>query len=496
MSFGDKILFKNGNFDLYHGEHMGLVGENGTGKSTLMKILLDKILADTGSVQWEKNIQIGYIDQYLKSEGNITVYEYLKKAFTEDFKLERKLNKLYEDLSKNYKESTLTKIGVLQDQLDNRDFYKLETKVDKIARGLGINAFGLDSYLDNLSGGQQSKVILARLLLEKSEVLLLDEPTNFLDQEHISWLISYLKDFKGAFIVISHNIDFLNQISDCILDIEFSHIKKYYGDYKKFLELKKEYRENYIREYKSQQSHIKKTEDYIRKNKAGVNSKMARGRQKQLDRVQRIERPKTSKKLQFEFDTTGKTSSIDLIDLKVGYEKPLFPKLNLKVGQKEKVAISGFNGVGKSTLLKTIINEIRPLGGNVILAKDSSIGYYEQDLKFKDYGQNALEILKDEYPKIKTETLRRFLSQYGIEDKDLNQPISTLSGGEQAKIKLCILGLTPRNLLILDEPTNHLDKDTKQALALALENYQGSVILVSHEKSFYQNWVNKVYNIG
>jgi len=494
--FGEKLLFRESSFDLYKGEHMGLVGENGAGKSTLMKILLGEELADEGSIKWQKDIKIGYIDQYLKSEGNISVYDYLKIAFKEDFDKERRLNSLYEDLAVDYSEALMEKIGRLQEELETRDFYNIETAIDRVILGLGIQSFGAQTKLENLSGGQQSKVILARLLLEKSDVLLLDEPTNFLDHEHVLWLIDYLRDFKGAFIVISHNLSFLNEITNCICDIEFNEIKKYHGNYDKFIRLKEEYRQNYLKNYSSQQEYIKKTEEYIRRNKAGVNSRMARGRQKQLDRVDRLDPPSQRKKPELKFELSSSNNArLELKKLEVGYDYPLLPALNLIVDPGEKVVISGFNGIGKSTLLKTIVGDLDSLAGQIDFSYDIKIGYFEQEIDWSNSEMTALEVVKTYYPKMKTEEVRRSLNRCGVESKDLNQSLDSLSGGEQSKVKLCIMLLKKYNLIILDEPTNHLDKETKDSLQRALIDYPGSVILVSHEKDFYESWIDKVYAI-
>lgn len=496
VSFGDKNLFNNGNFDIYKGEHVGLVGENGAGKSTLMKILLNEELPDDGEVIWQKNTKIGYIDQFLKSEGAITVYEYLQSAFKEDFELEKKLNKLYEEMGENYSDALMNKVSQLQDLLEINGFYNIESKIDKVVLGLGISAFGTDTPLNKLSGGQQSKIILARLLLENSDVLLLDEPTNFLDYDHVVWLTEYLKNFDGTFLVISHDVDFLDAITTSILDIEFAMIKKYHGNYNKFLRLKKEYKEGYLKSYEAQQEHIKKTEAYIRKNKAGVNSKMARGRQKQLNRLERIDKPGSSRKPDIVFANPSPIGHLKLHNLSVGYNKALLPDFNLSIEAGDKVVITGFNGIGKSTLLKTIVKEINPISGHIKYSKDINIGYYEQDLKWENENLTALEIVCNQFYKLKPEQIRKHLNKCGIESKDLTQPIHTLSGGEQSKVKLCILILKNPNMIILDEPTNHLDKETKDNLKEALIKYEGTVILVSHEKSFYEDWVDKVYKIG
>ncbi len=496
-SFGEKLLFTDSSFNLFKGEHMGLVGENGAGKSTLMKILLEEEVPSNGEVIWQRNIKIGYIDQYLKSEEDITIYEYLQTAYKEDFELEKRLNEMYEKLAEDYTESLMNRIGNIQETLEVNGFYTIDAKIDKVITGLGIDNFGKNTKLNNLSGGQHSKVILAKLLLENSDILLLDEPTNFLDVGHIEWLIEYLTGFEGAFIVISHNIDFLNKITNCICDIDLLNIKKYYGNYNKFLKLKEEYKKNYIKSFNVQQEYIKKTEEYIRRNKAGVNSKMARGRQKQLDRVERID-PPTKKRpphISFEIAAT-ESASITVKDLEVGYDFSLLPKLNMTINTGEKIVISGFNGIGKSTLLKTITGNLEKISGYIKISDFAEIGYYEQELIWKDNNLTALEIVSEHYPKLKIEKIRRELNSAGIEAKDLTQPIKTLSGGEQSKVKLCILMLKRYNILIFDEPTNHLDKETKKALREAIENFPGAVILVSHEADFYEGLVDKVYKIG
>ena len=495
--FRDKELFEDASFELYKGEHMGLVGENGAGKSTLFRLLLNEILPDDGEIIWQKNIKIGYIKQHLKSD-NISVLEYLKEAYKEEFDIEKELNKMYEEIAQDYDEKLLNKIGKYQEELEKREFYQIESEIDKVIVGLGINSFGENKLLSELSGGQQTKVIIAKLLLEKSDVLLLDEPTNFLDDNHIKWLSEYLSNFKGTFIVISHNIEFLESVTNTIIDIEFQDIKKYHGDYNKFLRLKDEYKRNYIRSYEMQQVHIKKTEEFIRRNKAGVNSKIARGRQKQLDRVDRLTPPSESKTANFDFSYFNGVFENTLIvkDLEVGYDYSLLPPLNFRIQTGEKVAITGFNGIGKSTLLKTLYGEIEKIDGSFKFSKDHKIGYYEQELNWKDPSLNPLEIIRDEFPRLKTERIRRELTKCGIESKDLEQAVGTLSGGEQSKVKICRLILKEYNFLFLDEPTNHLDKETKEVLQRAIVNFEGTVILVCHERDFYEDFIDREFKIG
>ncbi len=496
--FQDKILFDNSSFNLYKGEHMGIVGENGVGKSTLLKILIGDILPDSGDIKWQNNIKIGYIDQYLKTENDMTIIEFLKLAYINEYRIEEELNELYEKMTVDYDEKIMNRVSTLQNKLESSGFYSITENIDKIIIGLGINSIGKDKLLSQLSGGQQTKVVLAKLLLEQSDLLLLDEPTNFLDDNHIEWLVEYLNSYPNSFMVISHNLEFLKRITNCILDIEFKDIKKYHGNYIEYLKLKDEYKKNYIKSYSLQQIEIKRTEEFIRKNKAGVNSKIARGRQKQLDRVERIKAPSTTKKPHFKFylDNHTPLADIEIKNLKIGYNYQLLPELNLKINSKEKIVITGFNGIGKSTLLKTIIGEIDKLSGIIKYSRDINIGYYEQELHWKDDNLTALEILSNHYPNTKKEIIRRELSRFGISTKDLDQPINTLSGGEQSKVKLCKLTLNHYNMIIMDEPTNHLDKDTKEALQNALLSFDGTIILVSHEKEFYADWIDRVYKIG
>lgn len=266
-TFGDKQLYKDASFDLYKGEHMGIVGQNGTGKSTLIKILLKEILPDKGIIKWQNNITIGSLDQYAIVDEKKTIFDYLRTAFENLYQIEHDLGKLYEQMAEQYTESILNKVSKYQELLEERNFYGIDSTIQKVASGLGINAMGMESQLKNLSGGQRAKVILAKLLLQNPEILILDEPTNFLDKEHVEWLSEYLQTFKGAFIIVSHDFDFLEKVTTCICDIEFNTIRKYKGNYSSFLKQKGELREEYIRQYNAQQKEIKKLEEYIAKNK-------------------------------------------------------------------------------------------------------------------------------------------------------------------------------------------------------------------------------------
>ncbi|MBM7587495.1 ATPase subunit of ABC transporter with duplicated ATPase domains [Bacillus pakistanensis] len=497
-SFIDKTLYENAFFDLYKGEHMGIVGQNGSGKSTLLKILLEEIIPDKGSVKWQSDIQIGHLDQYAEINENDTISEYLITAFTDLFELEKRMNKLYQESAVTGENDLLRQAAEYQEQLEASDFYSLDSRIHKIVYGLGINSIGINRTIQGLSGGQRAKVILAKLLLEKPEVLLLDEPTNFLDKEHIEWLSNYLMVFDGAFIVVSHDYDLLEKIATCICDIEFGTIKKYHGKYSDFLRQKGHLRKDYIRQFHAQQKKIEKTEEYIRRNIAGVNSRIAQGRRKQLERMERITPPEFIHQPSIRFRelplSTQKVLSVD--DLEVGYDSSLLPKINFSVLGGQKLVITGFNGVGKSTLLKTLVRHIPAISGEFRFGEQIKIGYYEQDLAWENEVMTPIEIISEQFPKLSIKEVRHQLAQCGLKDTNVSQAIHTLSGGEQSKVKLCCLLLSPCNFLILDEPTNHLDSEAKKALQFALVQFSGSILLVSHEEKFYREWVDDVLNIS
>ena len=498
-SFGDKILYKNASFELFKGEHMGIVGENGAGKTTLLDSLCGKIIPDVGEIRVQRGIKLGYLDQHAKINTDISIFEYLKTAFNELYEIDNKLKKIYEDMGQDSSEEVLNKASDYQSLLVNRGFYEIESNILKVADGLGINSFGMDSKLKNLSGGQRAKVILAKLLLENPDVLLLDEPTNFLDTNHIIWLTDYLKNFKNAFVVISHDFEFLDKITNCICNIEFNNIKKYSGNFSKFIKNKEMNKISYEREFKAQQKEINKLETYIQKNKVRASTaRQAKSRQKILDKMDRLVAPKDLEKPHFIFKSMPISSGKAMIvkNLEVGYNnKALLPKINLEILNGEKIAVVGFNGIGKSTLLKTLLGIIPPIKGYSWKFDTTHIGYFEQELIWEDDTLSPLEIIQDKFPKLSQKYIRSYLDKCAISSKEVLEPIRFLSGGEQAKVKLCILMLTDSNFLILDEPTNNLDVLAKDALKDQLKLWEGTLILVSHDKQFYGDICKKVIDI-
>ena len=496
-SFGENTLYKSANFTLNKGEHIGVVGQNGTGKSTLIKICAKQILPDHGRIIWQPGITIGYLDQYAEIDYTLTMKEFLKSAFQKLYDIEDKMMKLYEKAAEGDNKS-MELAARYQEQLEIHDFYSIDTMIECVVHGLGLSAIGLERSVAEMSGGQRAKVILAKLLLEKSDILLLDEPTNFLDKEHVLWLAEYLADLENAFLVVSHDYNFLDKIANRICDIDNDTITKYYGTYSEFLRKKTLLREDYIRQYTAQQKEIKKTEEFIRRNIAGRKSKMARGRQKQLDRMEKMEaldQKEIIPHFGFRKLPLTNTEHLKVKHLSVGYHYPVLSGIEFSVQGGQKVVITGFNGIGKSTLLKTLVGQISAIQGEFKFSDQVTIGYYEQDLSWEERDWSPIQIVSNVHPEMVTKDVRKHLAMCGISGKHAMQAIGTLSGGEQAKVKICLLTLTTCNFLILDEPTNHLDVQAKDSLKKALMNFDGTVLLVSHEEEFYREWTQKVINI-
>lgn len=496
-SFGDNLLFKEAELSLNKGEHVGIVGQNGAGKSTLIKICTEQVIPDTGQVVWHPKVTFGYLDQYAGIDKEVTVKDFLKSAFLDLYTVEEKMNRLYSRAA-NGEAEVLELAARYQELLERKDFYSIDSHIEQVAAGLGLVSIGLDRPIEQMSGGQRAKVILAKLLLEKPDVLLLDEPTNFLDKEHITWLAGYLASLENAFLVISHDYGFLEKIATRICDIDNQKITKYYGTYSEFLKKKTLLREDYVRQYSAQQKEIKKTEEFIRRNIAGRKSKMARGRQKQLDRMEKMDALEQKEiKPVFNFARLPLTAveHLTVKHLAVGYHYPVLSNLNFSVKGGQKVVITGFNGIGKSTLIKTLVQQIPALQGNFSFSEQVELGYYEQDLAWEDGSRTPIQIVSDAYPSLLIKEVRKHLACCGISSKHAIQEIATLSGGEQAKVKMCLLTIKPCNFLIMDEPTNHLDRQAKESLQSALAEFPGTVLLVSHEEAFYRNWVQRIINI-
>jgi ATPase subunit of ABC transporter with duplicated ATPase domains len=498
--FGGRRILENASFRLLKGEHVGLVGANGEGKTTFLNIITGKLMPDQGRIEWCNRITTGYLDQHTVLEKGKTIREVLREAFQYMFDLEQEMLSLYEkmaDASENELNVMMEDVGEIQSTLEYNGFYSIDAKIEEVANGLGLGSIGLDRQVDQLSGGQRSKVLLTKLLLQNPMIMILDEPTNFLDDNHIAWLKNYLKNYENSFILVSHDIPFLNDVVNVVYHIENAELTRYPGNYDQFrkaYELKKLQNQQ---AYEKQQKEIQRLEDFIARNKARVaTTNMAKSRQKQLDKMNLIEKNREKPKPRFQFRearTPGRMI-FQAADLVIGYEEPLTRPLTIALERGRKVAIKGVNGLGKSTLLKTLLGVIRPVSGNVELDPYLIPGYYEQEAGY-DNNNTAMEEIWNEYPGMTNYEVRNALAKCGLTTEHIESKMIVLSGGENAKVRLCKLMLKDVNWLVLDEPTNHLDVDAKEELKKALKEFKGTVLLVSHEPEFYEDWVTDIWNV-
>ena len=500
LSFGDKVIFQNANFVVNKGDKMGVVGVNGAGKSTLLKIINKEIFYDTGSYQLNPKIKLGYLDQKALIDSDKNVIDYLRESFQNLFDADRKLSSCYEKMAVSTSEEELLnlndQIESLMAYLQNNDFYSIESKIFRVAEGLGITDFGLESKVRTLSGGQRAKVRLAKLLLEKPDVMLLDEPTNFLDVSHIEWLSNYLLNFDGTFVVVSHDENFLAKVTNCICDIDNKVITRYNLGFKEFESAKVLAKDQQQRNYDRQQKKIDSMTKLIdRFRYKATKASMVQSRIKVLDKMEKIEPPTEHFRptFLFSYKRLGSKILLEVNNLVIGYDKPLLKKpLNIVLERSDKVAITGFNGIGKSTFLKTIAGKIKALGGDFKLATNVVIGYYEQELNFESENQTPLEYILSEYPLLTETQARSHLAKCGINATHIKEPLKKLSGGEQCKVKICELMLFPCNILILDEPTNHMDHNAMEQLSVAIQKFEGTVLFVSHDQDFVKKNAQKI----
>lgn len=497
--FGDRAIFNNVSFRLLKGEHIGLIGANGEGKSTFMNIVTGKMEPDEGQVEWSKRVRTGYLDQHTVLEKGMTIRDVLKSAFQYLFDLEAEMNEICDkmaDASPEELEQLLEDMGTIQDMLEHNDFYIIDSKVEEIARGLGLSDIGLDKEVQDLSGGQRTKILLAKLLLEKPDILLLDEPTNYLDEKHIEWLKRYLQEYENAFILISHDIPFLNSVINIIYHMENQELNRYVGDYDSFLQVYEAKKQQLEAAYKKQQQEIAELKDFVARNKARVSTRnMAMSRQKKLDNMEVIELAKEKPKPEFNFREARTPSKLifETREMVIGYEEPLSKPLNLRMERGQKIALVGANGLGKTTLLRSILGEIDTISGSVEMGDNLSIGYYQQEIKEANYNTCIEEVWKD-FPSFSQYEVRSALAKCGLTTKHIESKVMVLSGGEQAKVRLCKIINKETNLLVLDEPTNHLDVDAKEELKRALKEYRGTVLLICHEPEFYNDIVTEAWN--
>lgn len=498
--FGGRQILEDVSFRLLKGEHVGLVGANGEGKSTFLNIITGKLQPDEGKVEWCKRITTGYLDQHTVLDKGMTIRDILRTAFSHMYELEKEMLSIYEkmaDATEKEMNEMMDDVAEIQHELEHNGFYIIDSKIETVANGLGLKGDFLEKKVDELSGGQRTKVLLTKLLLEAPMIMILDEPTNYLDEDHIEWLKRFLNDYENAFILVSHDIPFLNDVTNLTYHLNDAELTRYPGNYDYFVQMYELKKRQLEQAYEKQQKEIKRLEDFVARNKANVaTANMAKSRQKKLDNMETIELAREKIKPIFTFKEARASSRfvVETQELEIGYNEPLTRKLNFMIERGQKIAIKGVNGLGKSTLLKTLIGDLKAYNGKVVQGDYLSLGYFEQEA-IRDTNNTALEELWQEYPSMTNQEVRAALARCGLTNEHITSKMMVLSGGENAKVRLCKIMQQEINWLVLDEPTNHLDQDAKDALKEAIKSFKGTVILVSHEPEFYEEVVTEVWNV-
>ena len=495
-------VFSNVKMEINDKDRIAIVGRNGAGKSTLLKIISGEIDFDNGERTVSKDTTIGYLSQEFIVREDLSIYEEMITCFNEIIELEKELEKIsYELTSENIESNPglLDKYDRLQNQVLTHKDYHYKSKIDSVLYGLDFDKEVFDKKISTFSSGEKTRLSMAKLLLSEPDLLILDEPTNHLDMENVSWLENYLSSYNGAIVIVSHDRYFIDKVVNVVYNLEFGKLKKYVGNYSNFLRQYEEDYEKNLKEYVSQQKDIKRLEEFVQKNIARAStSKMAKSRQKVLDKMEIIDNPRKDDKaanIEFRIKEQSGRDVLIINDLQVGYEEQVGQKYNFSVYKGDRLAIVGKNGIGKSTLIKTIAKKQKKLGGNIQYGSKVSLGYYDQKQAEFESSKTILNELWDEYPLMKEAEVRTVLGRFLFRGDDVLKIVRDLSGGEKARLQLAKLMLEKNNLLILDEPTNHLDITSKQVLEEALENYEGTILFVSHDRYFINKIANKVFDI-
>ena len=508
-SYGIRDVLKDITFSINDGDKVGIIGANGEGKSTLFKIITKEISQDSGEIFIDKNKTLGYLSQNLALDSDKNIYEEALSVFEELLNIEERLSSLeikmnepYDENNASYHDKLIKDYTTLQDIYSHKGGYVYKGEISRVLKGLGFTEDDFYKSINTLSGGQKTRVALCKLLLRKPDIILLDEPTNHLDLEAISWLEDYMKNYKGTVLVISHDRFFLDSVTTSTFEVIGGKVECYNVPYSKFIDLRKKNYEAKLKAYNLQQAEIKRQEAIIEKFRSFNREKSIRAaesREKALDKMERIEAPaheKEGSKIKFEASIKSGYDVLHIEDMAKSYgEKTLFTNLNIDLKRGEKVALIGENGRGKTTLFKIIIDKIEADKGVKVLGTNVNVGYYDQEQSDLNLDKTILDEVWDEFPNLTTSKLRSYLASFLFTGDDVFKVINTLSGGEKCRINLLKLMLSKSNLLLLDEPTNHLDIISREALEDAILEYDGTLMVISHDRYFLNKVIGRILEL-
>lgn len=498
-------ILENVQFEVKKGERIAVVGRNGAGKSTLLKMIADEIDFDSGEIHKPQSVVLGYFAQSSHVNSNDTIYNEMLSVFAETIKLKGQLEKLSlkmaeEDPSSEQYLRIIEQYQNLNHRFELMSGYTYESEINNILNRFKFNEIGFDQKISNLSGGQKTRLALAKLLLQKPDVLILDEPTNHLDIDTIEWLEGYLKKYSGAVVIVSHDRYFIDQIATTVYEIEYRKCTKYKGNYSDYMDQKAVSYASLMKQYEKQQKEISKMEDFISRNIVRASTtKRAQSRRKLLDKMERIEIPKINDKsigITFEIDRRSGNDVLKVEDLTVGYpDQIISDHLDFQINRLDRVALIGPNGIGKSTILKTVAGDLPKLGGEVYYGKSLDMGYFDQEQANLTSNNTVLNEVWNYFPTRLEKDIRTLLGNFLFTGDDVFKTVNQLSGGEKVRLTLCKLMLQKNNFLLLDEPTNHLDIDSKEMLELSLEDYEGTVFFISHDRYFIDKIATRILEV-
>ncbi|SFJ72968.1 ABC-F family ATP-binding cassette domain-containing protein [Thermoflavimicrobium dichotomicum] len=507
-SFGSKEILRQVQIQVHEKERVGLVGVNGAGKTTLLKIIAGELHPDAGEIILAKKARVGYLaqDSGLTSEETIwqelmQVFSHLKQMETELRELEKEMGQEHVYSNEKRYQKTLEKYAALQEAFEEQGGYEYEAKIRSTLHGLGMGHVDPHTTMvSELSGGQKTRVALAKMLLEEPDLLILDEPTNYLDIEAIEWLEQTLRNYNGAILLVSHDRYFLDRLVSVIYELERNQATRYVGNYTSYIQQKEERLKSQLKAYEEQQAEIKKMEEFIQRNIARAStSKRAQSRRKVLEKMERIEKPITQMKqaaIRFDIAVTSGKQVLEVDQLSVGYETPILQDLSFRIERGERIAIIGPNGIGKSTLLKTLAGHLPPHQGEIRWGTNVQVDYYDQEQKDLHPEKQVIDEIWDEHPHFDQTTVRSYLGQFLFSGEDVFKRVEDLSGGEKARLSLLKRLLNQANFLLMDEPTNHLDMFSKERLEQALEGYPGTLLFISHDRYFINRLASRIWEVS